>query len=156
MQGVKLPAEIHTAKGSRGNNQGVLIDERLKNRIPVAEWLANPEEFSKEKFIHETSQWLWDTYRIGTDQDRHTLAMLADQMAIYMEAKRLMPTMPLVVEINDGKTLAPNPYIALANKSMDNSIKLMTELGLTPKSRLAKGKDDVAPLASFLAGPKAA
>lgn len=153
---LKLPPEIHAVRGTKGMNQGVQLDEKIKNRIPFAEWLDNPDTFTKEKFIFETSEFLWNTYRLGSDQDRHTLAMLADQMEIYIESKRLQHTMPLIVEINDGKTLAPNPYIALSNKAMDNAIKLMGELGLTPKSRLAKGKDDSTPLASFLSGPKAA
>jgi phage terminase small subunit len=153
---LKLPPEIHAVRGTKGMNQGIELDEKIRNRIPFAEWLTDPESFTKEKFVEETADFLWHTYRLGSDQDRHTLGMLADQLAIYIEAKRLLPTLPLVVEINDGKTLAANPYIAIANKAMDNALKLMGELGLTPRTRLAKGKDDATPLASFLSGPKAA
>ena len=79
--------------------------------------------------------------------------MLADQMQIYIDARKQQDTMPLVIEMNGGKTLAPNPYITIANKAMDNCIKLMNELGLTPKSRLAANKlEDASPLADFLKG----
>jgi len=149
----KLPPEVHAVHGSKGMNAGILLPEKIKARIPFAEWANNPELFSKESFVKETSDYLFNVYGIGSAQDRHTLTMLADQMHVYIEAKRMQPTLPLVVEINDGKTLAQNPYIAIANKAMDNSIKLMNELGLTPKSRLAANKlEDASPMAAFMKG----
>jgi len=79
--------------------------------------------------------------------------MLADQMQTYIDARSQQDKHPLVVKINNGKTLAPNPYIAIANKAMENCIKIMNELGLTPKSRLAANKlEDASPLADFLKG----
>jgi hypothetical protein len=153
MAGHKLPPEIHAVHGSKGMNAGIMLPEKIKSRIPFAEWADNPETFSRKKFVEETANYLFDVYGIGSMQDRHTLAMLADQMQVYIDAKKLQSTLPLVVEINDGKTLAPNPYIALSNKAMDNCIKLMNELGLTPKSRLAANKlEDSSPLADFLKG----
>ena len=149
----KLPPEVHAVRGSKGENMGIKIPDRIKNRIPFAEWVRNPEGFTKERFVEETSEYLFSVYGIGTDQDRHTLAMLADQMELYIQAKKQQGEFPLIVEINDGKTLAPNPYIALSNKAMDNCVKLMNELGLTPKSRLAANKlEDASPLADFLKG----
>jgi phage terminase small subunit len=63
----------------------------------------------------------------------------------------------LVVKINAGKTFAPNPYIAIANKAMDNCIRLMGELGLTPKSRLSADKvEEDSPYAELLKGYKRA
>ncbi len=149
----KLPAEVHAVHGSRGMNAGILIPEKLKNRIPFAEWAKNPASFSKQRFVDETAQYLFDIYGIGTDQDRHTLTMLADQMQTYIDARSEQDKQPLVVEINNGKTLCANPYIGIANKAMENCIKLMNELGLTPKSRLAANKlEDSSPLADFLKG----
>ena len=57
------------------------------------------------------------------------------------------------MRINNGKTLAPNPFISVANEAMKNCIRIMNELGLTPKSRLASNKlEDDSPLADFLKG----
>jgi phage terminase small subunit len=149
----KLPPEVHAVHGSTGKNMGMKIPEKLKSRIPFAEWVRDPDSFSKEKFVEETADYLHSVYGIGTNQDRHTLAMLADQLELYIQAKKEQGKFPLVVEINDGKTLAPNPYIALSNKAMDAAVKLMNELGLTPKSRLAANKlEDASPLADFLKG----
>ncbi len=149
----KLPPEVHGVHGSKGMNVGIMMPEKLKARIPFAEWASQPELFSKQRFVEETAKYLFDVYGIGTEQDRHTLMMLADQMQTYIDARAQQDKHPLVVKINNGKTLAPNPYISLANKAMENCIKLMNELGLTPKSRLAANKlEDASPLADFLKG----
>jgi hypothetical protein len=149
----KLPPEVHSVHGSVGKNPGMMLPEKIKARIPFAEWANNPENFNRETFVKETADYLFDVYGIGSKQDRHTLTMLADQMQVYVDAKRQQDTMPLVIEMNGGKTLAPNPYITIANKAMDNCVKLMNELGLTPKSRLAANKlEDASPLADFLKG----
>ena len=149
----KLPPEIHAMHGTKGMNAGIIIPEKLKARIPFAEWSSQPELFSKQRFVEETAQYLYDVYGIGTEQDRHTLMMLADQMQTYIDARAQQEKHPLVVKINNGKTLAPNPFISLANEAMKNCIKIMNELGLTPKSRLAANKlEDSSPLADFLKG----
>lgn len=152
----KLPPEIHLIKGSKGMNQGVLLPQSVKARIPFAEWASQPELFSKQRFVEETAQYLYEVYGIGTEQDRHTLMMLADQLQTYIDARAQQDKHPLVVKINNGKTLAPNPFISVANEAMKNCIKIMNELGLTPKSRLAAGKmEDESPLMQFLKGPMA-
>ena len=149
----KLPPEVHAVHGSKGMNAGIMIPDKLKARIPFAEWASQPELFSKQRFVDETAKYLFDVYGIGTEQDRHTLMMLADQMQTYIDARAQQDKHPLVVKINNGKTLAPNPYISLANKAMENCIKIMNELGLTPKSRLAANKlEDASPMADFMKG----
>lgn len=148
----KLPPEIHLLRGTKGQDQGLVLPEKLRTRIPFAEWASDPDAFDRETFVRETADYLFDVYGIGSAQDRHTLAMLADQLQTYVDARKQQSTLPLVVETNDGKTFAPNPYIVLANKAMENAIKLMNELGLTPKSRLSKGGGNSAPMTSFLGG----
>ena len=148
----KLPPEVHQVHNSKGMNPGVLLPPEIKNRIPFAEWASQPELFTKERFVTETSNYLYTVYGIGSDQDRHTLMMLADQLETYIEARSQQSKHPLVVKINAGKTFAPNPFITVANKAMENCLKLMNELGLTPRSRLASGKSENSQLTNFLAG----
>jgi P27 family predicted phage terminase small subunit len=151
----KLPPEIHLIQGSKGMNQGVMLPDEIRGRIPFAEWANKTEMFTKRQFVEETANYLYDVYGIGSDQDRHALMMLADQLETYIHARSQQSKHPLVIKINDGKTLAPNPYIAVANEAMKNVIRLMNELGLTPKSRFAKTNvEKDSPAAKFLRGVK--
>ena len=127
----KLPPEIHQIHGTKGMNAGIMLPEKIKLRIPFAEWANQPELFNRERFVKETADYLFDVYGIGSGQ--------------------------LVIKINAGKTFAPNPYIAVANKAMENCLKLMNEMGLTPKSRLSNNKSEEDSLINDLfRGPKAA
>lgn len=149
----KLPPEIHLMHGTKGRNMGITLPPAIKDRIPYAEWNTDPEQFSKERFVKETADYLFDVYGIGSKQDRHTLAMLADQMEIYVKAMAESKTLPLITDCNNGKTLMTNPHITLANTAMKNAIGLMGELGLTPKSRLTNKKsENMSPLAELMKG----
>jgi hypothetical protein len=152
----RLPAEVNKVLGTRGKNKSSPLPDSIKARIPFAEWANNPELFTKARMVEETADFLFNVYGIGSFQDRHTLMMLADQMDTYIKARREQDLNPMVVAINNGKTLAPNPYISIANEAMKNAIKIMNELGLTPKSRLNSGPiEGEGPLAKFLKGPMA-
>jgi phage terminase small subunit len=150
----KKPIELHLIDGTKSEvpNLAVLPDT-IKKRIPVAEWIDNPDIWDKKTFIKETAEFLHEVYGIGSDQDKTTLAMLADQLDTYIQSYRLLATDNLVVETNNGKTLAPNPLISIKNNALKLSIQLMNELGLTPKSRLSANKtEDNSPVAQFLKG----
>jgi len=155
MPNAKLPPEIHLIKGTKGQNQGIQLPEQVKKRIPIAYWSSNPDHFSKEKFVQETADYLFDAYGIGTAQDQHALWMLADQMDMYIQATIQKDKHPMVIKINNGKTLAPNPFIAIANEAMKNAFKIMGELGLTPRNRLtSSGVGEHTPVNKFLKGAK--
>lgn len=151
----KLPPEVHIAKGTKGENQGIPLPAELRDRIPAAEWMNDPDHFDKELFIKETSDFLFDYYGIGSVQDRHTLSMLANQMERYINAVKGEAEYPMVISINNDKTLAPNPYYAISNECMKNIIRLMNELGLTPRSRLGNLAPKAnTPVLTILRGPK--
>ena len=151
----KLPPELHVINGTKGMNQGAVIPEAIKNRIPQAEWMDNPDAWDKAVFIKETSSFLYTVYGIGNDQDKHTLAFLAEQIDAYIECKKVLDKTGLVTKFNSGATMGPNPYLTVRNNTLKNIIQLMNELGLTPRSRLNSGKVEVdSPVAKFLRGPK--
>jgi phage terminase small subunit len=151
----KLPPELHIVQGTKGVNQGVLIPEKLRKRIPPAEWLDNPDAWDKRQFILETADFLYTTYGIGNDQDKHTITMLADQMDLYIQCNRGIAEKGIVAEYNDGKTMGPSPHVAIREKTLAKIILLMNELGLTPRSRLSSGKaEENTSVAKFLRGPK--
>ena len=150
----KKPFELHLIDGTKSEvpNLAVLPDT-IRKRIPVAEWIDNPDIWDKKTFIKDTAEFLHEVYGIGNDQDKTTLAMLADQLDTYIQSYKLLATDTLVVETNNGKTLAPNPLISIKLNALKVSIQLMNELGLTPKSRLASNKtEDNSPVAQFLKG----
>lgn len=151
----KLPPELHLVHGTKGENQGILLPESVKKRIPYADWLDGFVPFDKKKFIEETADFLFEVYGIGSDQDKHTLAMLAEQMELYVSCNSQFRVEDAVISTNDGKTLAPHPAISIRNNAIKIIIQLMNELGLTPKSRLSSGKpQDDSAVAKFLKGPK--
>lgn len=153
----KKPPELHLVDGTTPRKgMPALVPASIKKRIPKAEWLDDPAAWDKEKFITETADFLYEVYGIGNDQDKHTLAMLADHIETYVECNKALKKTGIVSKFNDGKTIGPNPYLTVRNKTMTLIIQIMNELGLTPRSRLSAGKkEDDSPVALFLKGPLA-
>lgn len=152
----RKPIELHIVEGTKPEYAGVHpLPEKLRKRIPEAEWLANPDAWDRSRFIEETADFLYDVYNIGTDQDRHTLALLADQIDTYVLCVKALREQGLVTEHNGGTTVGANSHVAIRNKTLTLIIQLMNELGLTPRSRLAspKPQEDSA-VSKFLKGPK--
>jgi P27 family predicted phage terminase small subunit len=121
--------------------------------VPKAEWLDNPDAWDRDQFIKETSDFLWETYGIGSNQDKHVLAALAAQIEIYIQCWRGIRAEGVLAEFNNGKTIGPNPYISVGDKALQRAVVLMNELGLTPRGRLATNKQEGGKYAKLLNGP---
>lgn len=151
----RKPAELHIVDGTksrRGNP--TLLPETVKKRIPRAEWMDNPDAWDKEKFITDTSEFLFTVYGIGCDQDKHILAMLADHIDLYVKCCKGISKNGVLTTFNNGQTVGPNPYIPIRNKTSTLIVQFMNELGLTARSRLAAGKvEEGSELADLLRGP---
>lgn len=148
----KKPPELHVVDGTIGRNPGVLLPDSIRSRIPVAEWLADPNAWDKTRFINETADYLFTVYGLGSDQDRHLLAMLAEQIDMYIDCSQHIAVEGLVCEQNGGKTIGANPYVSIREKALMRIVTIMNELGLTPRGRLAVNKSDATPLTGFLKG----
>lgn len=129
------------------------IPDQISNLIPVAEWFKNIEAWDKEKFIIETSKFLWEAYGIGCNQDRHTLAILANLIDTIIICTNEINKHGLVITHKNGVT-GKNHHIDIRDKAISKAIVLMTEIGLTPKSRLAYNPPMSDAIKDFLAGPK--
>lgn len=153
----KKPPELHIVDGTTPRKgMPAALPASIKKRIPKAEWVDDPASWDKTKFIEETSNFLYDVYGIGNDQDKHTLAMLADHIDTYVQCTRAIKKGGIITTFNNGQTVGPNPYLSVRNKTMTLIIQLMNELGLTPRSRLSAGKrEEESPIAQFLKGPLA-
>lgn len=153
----KKPPELHIVDGTKSRvGQAALIPDSIKRRVPAAEWMNNPTAWNKAKFIEETSEFLFTVYGIGTDQDKHTLTMLADHIELYVQCSMGINKNGIITSYNNDKTVGPNPFLTIRNKTMTLIIQLMNEMGLTPRSRLSAGKmENESPLSQFLKGPLA-
>lgn len=153
----KKPAELHVVDGTKSRAGRVAeIPASIKQRIPKAYWIDNPDLWDRDRFVAETADFLFTVYGIGNEQDQHTLAMLADQIELYVQCNKGIRSKGIITKYNEGKTLGPNPYIPIRDKALKSCIQLMNELGLTPRSRLAAGKvEDESPFGKFMQGPLA-
>jgi P27 family predicted phage terminase small subunit len=68
-----------------------------------------------------------------TEGDRGALLALCQQWSRYLRAQGRVGE-AMVVKSPSGYPM-PNPYIGIANKSLNNCVRLWVELGLTPSAR---------------------
>lgn len=130
-----LPSNLHII---RAKPPIEALPEKIKARVPQADWLENPDSWNASQFIKETSDFMFEIYGIDADQDKHLLAMLADQISMYIEAKKGVALNGIISDFNDGKTTGASPYFSVMKETLNKIVVLMNELGLTPKGRLNK------------------
>lgn len=146
--------ELHLIKGTKPDHNPTRLPDTLKQRIPYAEWMDNPDAWNKKIFITETADFLYTVYGIGAEQDKHTLTMLADQMELYIACSKGIKQNGIITKFNNDKTIGPNPFITIRNNALKLTLQIMNELGLTPRGRLSSNKiEDNSPVAQFLKGP---
>jgi P27 family predicted phage terminase small subunit len=149
----RLPPELHLVHGTKSEHSAELLPEKVRKRVPQADWLDNPQAWNRQKFITETSDFLWDTYGIGSDQDKHVLAALATQIEIYVKCWEGVQKKGIITVFNNGQTVGPNPFLTAGDKALSRAIVLMNELGLTPRGRLSGKTSEGGKYSSLLKGP---
>jgi phage terminase small subunit len=149
----RLPPELHLVHGTQAAHKAKGLPEAVRARVPKAVWLDNPDAWDRDVFVQETSDFLWETYGIGSNQDQHVLAALANQMEIYIKCMKGVAKGGIVTTFNNGATVGPNPYLSAGDKALARAVVLMNELGLTPRGRLATNKQEGGKYSKLLAGP---
>lgn len=149
----RLPPELHLVHGTKSRHDAQPLPDKVRARVPKADWLDNPDTWDRDKFIKETSDFLWETYGIGSDQDKHVLAALATQIEIFVQCWKGVQKGGIITKFNNGATIGPNPYLTAGDKALTRAVVLMNELGLTPKGRLAQNKTEAGKYAKLLGGP---
>jgi P27 family predicted phage terminase small subunit len=149
----RLPAELHIVSGTKSARGAKPLPETIRERVPKADWLDHFDLWDRDAFVAETSNFLWDTYGIGCNQDKHILAALAIQLDIYIKCCQFVEREGIVIEFNKGANVGPNPYLTAGDKALSRAIVLMNELGLTPKGRLATTKTKGGKYSKLLNGP---
>lgn len=94
--------------------------ELVADAAAIAEWLRLVPLLKKSHAI--------------TQADRSLLISLCQQWSRYLDANGKVQIAGMVIRAPSGYPM-PNPYIAIANKSLGNCVKLWVELGLTPSAR---------------------
>ena len=149
----ELPKNLHLIHGTKKTESINALTKNVRSRIPKADWLDNPDAWNRDAFIQETSEFLWETYGIGSDQDKHLLAALANQMDIYIKCMKGVAKGGIITQFNAGQTVGPNPFLTAGDKALTKVIALMNELGLTPKGRSATNKQEAGKYQNLLNGP---
>lgn len=149
----RLPPELHLVHGTKARHDAQPLPEKVRARVPKADWLDNPDTWDRDKFIKETSDFLWEIYGIGSDQDKHVLAALATQIEVFVQCWKGVQKGGIITKFNNGATIGPNPYLTAGDKALSRAVVLMNELGLTPKGRLATNKQEGGKYSKLLAGP---
>lgn len=129
------------------------LPDSMLERVPFAEWLDNPQNWDKQKFITETSNFLWEAYEIGSNQDKHALGILATLLETIVISNIDIQKNGLVVIHSNGVT-GKNHHVDIRDKAITRAVLLMNELGLTPKGRLPVPQKISPKIAALLAGPK--
>lgn len=131
------------------------LQARVQDTVPHVDWLDQPETWEKKKFINDTKQYILDLYGHAHTYDHQLLTLLADYMETYIACNIALKNEPLIALYNGGKTYGPNPHFAVRTECLKNIIKMLSELGLTPKSKLTKNKPQgSSSVAKLLRGPK--
>ena len=149
----RLPAELHLVHGTKAAHAAQPLPDKVKARVPKADWIDNPSAWNRDDFIKETSDFLWETYGIGSNQDKHVLAALAAQIEIWVMCWQGIQNEGIVVEQNAGVSRGVNPYVTAGDKALQRALVLMGELGLTPKSRLVDNQQKGGKYSKLLNGP---
>jgi phage terminase small subunit len=149
----RLPPELHLVHGTKAEHKALPLPEKVRLRVPKADWLDDPQNWNRSVFIKETSDFLWETYGIGSDQDKHVLAALATQIEIYIKCWEGVQKKGILTVFNNGATVGPNPFLTAGDKALSRAIVLMNELGLTPRGRLASKGTEGGKYSSLLKGP---
>jgi len=127
----KTPIEIRSSQNIRVRLKLTELPEKLRCRIPAAEWLEDAQSFDRGQFIAETINFIDSVYAIEPQCYETILLMLADAMQNYIDCDiGIAETGGLVI----GDKI--NPLVLMQFDLTKTIIKLMRELGLTPASRL--------------------
>ncbi len=95
---------------------------------------------SRTEIFQYVSNYLYQEYSITDAPLKHLIAILAVELETYELCRSEIENNGVIVFYNGGKTQGANPHLPILQKSVKNIMRIMKELGMTPKSRLSGKK----------------
>lgn len=114
-------------------------------------------KLSCSEICEYVSDYLYEEYGLTDAPLQHLIAVLATEIETYGVCQKRIKEDGILVFYNGGKTQGANPHLAILHRSSKNILRIMRELGMTPKSRLPRKQFPKPPspnLARFLEGAK--
>jgi P27 family predicted phage terminase small subunit len=131
------------------------MNEVIKNIKPKT--IEDLSKISRLEIHEYVSDYLYEEYGITDASLQHLIAILAIEIEHYAICQKNIKEEGLVVFHNGGKTQGANPHLTILNSSTKTIMRIMRELGMTPKSRLPRKNFPKPPspsLTKFLEGVK--
>ncbi len=95
---------------------------------------------SRTEIFQYVSNYLYQEYSITDAPLKHLIAILAVELKTYELCRSEIENNGVIVFYNSGKTQGANPHLPILQKSVKNIMRILKELGMTPKSRLSGKK----------------
>lgn len=114
-------------------------------------------KLSNHEICEYVSEYLYQEYGLTDAPLQHLIAILATEIETYGICQKRIKEDGILVFYNGGKTQGANPHLAILHRSTKNIMRIMRELGMTPKSRLPSKHFPKPPspsLVKFLEGVK--
>lgn len=114
-------------------------------------------KLSNHEICEYVSDYLYKEYGLTDAPLQHLIAILATEIETYGVCQKRIKEDGILVFYNGGKTQGANPHLAILHRSTKNIMRIMRELGMTPKSRLPSNyfpKPPSPSLVKFLEGVK--
>ena len=143
---MKLPANLHIIEKRQET-----LPEKVRAVLGAAPWLSDPGAWNRDEFLEQIDDAMWAAHGQGHPIDRHLIGMLVTQVEIYVQCWLALQTEGLVCSFNSGQTPGKNPYLAIADKALGRAATLLSELGLSPKTR--PPSRPTGKFAALMAGP---
>lgn len=140
---------LHGNPGKRPLNDAEPRPRRVMPRCP-----EHLDDIARARW-KQLAKELYNTH-ILTVIDRDTLAAYCQAYSRWAKAEENVRESGEVITTQSGN-LIQNPYLGIANRAMDQMVKIGTEFGLTPSSRVRLKVTEPEPadeLAAFLSGRK--
>ena len=140
------PTTLKLIQGNPGKRPINKSEPVAKGEVEMPDWLSDSAK-SQWEIVSKTLK----QSGLLTALDSQSLALYCEAFARFKEASDALARDGAMIVTPNGMTMQ-SPWLAVANKSHDQMVKLLAEFGMTPSSRskvTATKQEEVNPFARF-------